>query len=149
LWIDQDRAAVEEVLRKTDGVVLNDSEARQLTGERNLIRAGQRLHALGSRIAIIKKGEHGAFLSVNGQGFALPAYPVAEVVDPTGAGDSFAGGLMGWLARHGQSDFAALKRAMLAGTITASFCVEDFSLDRLKTLDHAAFERRLAEFRTF
>ncbi len=149
LWIDQDRARLEEVLRRTDGIVLNDGEARQLTGERNLIRASVRLHALGCRIAIIKKGEHGAFLSVGGKGFALPAYPVAEVVDPTGAGDSFAGGLMGWLARHGQADFKALKHAMLAGTITASFCVEDFSLDRLKTLDLAAFERRMGEFQQF
>ncbi len=149
LWIDQDRAGLEEVMRRTDGIVLNDGEARQLTGERNLIRASHRLHALGSRIAIIKKGEHGAFLSVDGQGFALPAYPVAEVVDPTGAGDSFAGGLMGWLARGGVADRKALKQAMLAGTITASFCVEDFSLDRLKALDLGAFERRMEEFRQF
>jgi sugar/nucleoside kinase (ribokinase family) len=149
LWIDQDRAGLEEVMRRTDGIVLNDGEARQLTGERNLIRASHRLHALGSRIAIIKKGEHGAFLSVDGHGFALPAYPVAEVVDPTGAGDSFAGGLMGWLARVGVADQKAMKQAMLAGTITASFCVEDFSLDRLRSLDLAAFERRLEEFRQF
>ncbi len=149
LWIDQDRAGLEQVLRRTDGIILNDGEARQLTGERNLIRAATKLHALGSRIAIIKKGEHGAFLSLDRKGFALPAYPVAEVVDPTGAGDSFAGGLMGYLARHGKSDFTSLKHAMLAGTITASFCVEDFSLDRLRTLDDAAFERRLAEFQQF
>ncbi len=149
LWIDQDRAGLESVMKRTDGIVLNDGEARQLTGERNLIRASHRLHALGSRIAIIKKGEHGAFLSVDGQGFALPAYPVAEVVDPTGAGDSFAGGLMGWLARGGVADRKALKQAMLAGTITASFCVEDFSLDRLKALDLGAFERRMEEFRQF
>jgi len=149
LWIDQDRAGLEQVMRRTDGIILNDGEARQLTGERNLIRAARKLHDLGSRIAIVKKGEHGAFVSVGGQGYALPAYPVAEVVDPTGAGDSFAGGLMGYLARHGQVDLKGLKHAMLAGTITASFCVEDFSLDRLKTLDVAAFERRMAEFRQF
>lgn len=149
LWIDQDRAGLEQVMRRTDGIVLNDGEARQLTGERNLIRAAHKLHEQGSRIAIIKKGEHGAFLSVEGHGFALPAYPVAEVVDPTGAGDSFAGGLMGFLARHEVTDWKALKLAMLAGTITASYCVEDFSLDRLRTLDVAAFERRMAEFRQF
>jgi sugar/nucleoside kinase (ribokinase family) len=149
LWIARDRALLEEVLRRTDGIVLNDGEARDLTGKRNLIRAAVRLHELGSRVAIVKKGEHGAFLSVDGRGFALPAYPVAEVVDPTGAGDSFAGGLMGWLARHDATDFAAFKHAMLAGTITASFCVEDFSLDRLKTLDVAAFDRRMNEFRQF
>jgi sugar/nucleoside kinase (ribokinase family) len=149
LWISQDRAQLEQVLKRTDGIVLNDGEARELTGERNLIRAAAKLHGLGSRIAIIKKGEHGAFLSVDGKGFALPAYPVAEVVDPTGAGDSFAGGLMGWLARYGETDFTALKHAMLAGTITASFCVEDFSLDRLKTLDLGAFDRRMTEFRQF
>ena len=120
-----------------------------LTGERNLIRAAKKLHELGSGIVIVKKGEHGAFLSQDGKGFALPAYPVAEVVDPTGAGDSFAGGLMGWLARHETDDFQALKHAMLAGTITASFCVEDFSLDRLKSLDLAAFERRVDEFKQF
>ncbi|MSR47842.1 MAG: sugar kinase [Planctomycetes bacterium] len=149
LWIDQDRAGLEQVMRRTDGIVLNDGEARQLTGERNLIRAAHKLHQQGSRIAIIKKGEHGAFLSVEGQGFALPAYPVAEVVDPTGAGDSFAGGLMGFLAHHEATDWKALKLAMLAGTITASYCVEDFSLDRLRTLDVAAFERRMGEFRQF
>ena len=149
LWIDQDRAGVEQVMKRTDGIILNDGEARQLTGERNLIRAAQRLHGLGSAITIIKKGEHGAFLSVGGKGFALPAYPVPEVIDPTGAGDSFAGGLVGWLARQGQVDFQGFKHAMLAGTITASFCVEDFSLDRLKTLDLAAFDRRMAEFRQY
>ncbi len=149
MWINEHRAALEEVMRKTDGIVLNDGEARLLSGQTNLIRAAQRLHALGSRIAIIKKGEHGAFLSMEGKGFALPAYPVAEVVDPTGAGDSFAGGLMGYVAHSGKSDFATLKHAMLAGTITASFCVEDFSLDRLKTLDPPTFERRLAEFKAF
>lgn len=149
LWIDQDRAGLEVVMKRTDGIVLNDGEARQLTKERNLIRAAAKLHDLGSRIAIIKKGEHGAFLSVEGKGFALPAYPVAEVVDPTGAGDSFAGGLMGYLARRGETDFRALKRAMLAGTITASFCVEDFSLDRLRSLDVAAFDRRMGEFEQF
>ena len=149
MWIDQDRAGLEQVMKRTDGIVLNDGEARQLTGERNLIRAARKLHTLGSRIAIVKKGEHGAFLSVEGKGFALPAYPVAEVVDPTGAGDSFAGGLMGWLARSGTVDFAALKQAMAAGTIAASFCVEDFSLDRMKTLDLATFERRMSEFRQF
>ncbi|MBL8842382.1 MAG: sugar kinase [Planctomycetes bacterium] len=149
LWIDQDRAGLEVVMKRTDGIVLNDGEARQLTKERNLIRAASKLHDLGSRIAIIKKGEHGAFLSVEGKGFALPAYPVAEVVDPTGAGDSFAGGLMGYLARRGETDFRALKRAMLAGTITASFCVEDFSLDRLRSLDVAAFDRRMGEFEQF
>jgi sugar/nucleoside kinase (ribokinase family) len=149
LWIDQDRQLIGQLLKRTDGIVLNDGEARQLTGERNLIRAGTKLHSLGSRIVIIKKGEHGAFLSVDGKGFALPAYPVAEVVDPTGAGDSFAGGLMGWLARNGESDFRAFKHAMLAGTITASFCVEDFSLDRLRTLDLSAFDRRMGEFRQF
>jgi sugar/nucleoside kinase (ribokinase family) len=136
-------------MKKTDGIVLNDGEARELTGMSNLIRASRKLHELGSRIAIIKKGEHGAFLSIDGRGFALPAYPVAEVVDPTGAGDSFAGGLMGYVARAGNADFGTLKHAMLAGTITASFCVEDFSLDRLKTLDGAAFERRLGEFKSF
>ena len=103
----------------------------------------------GPKIVVLKKGEHGAFLSVGGKGFALPAYPVPEVIDPTGAGDSFAGGLVGWLARQGQIDFQGFKHAMLAGTITASFCVEDFSLDRLKTLDLATFDRRMSEFRQY
>ena len=149
MWIHEQRAALEEVMRRTDGIVLNDGEARLLTGQSNLIRAARQLHKLGSRIAIVKKGEHGAFLSMEGKGFALPAYPVAEVVDPTGAGDSFAGGLMGHVARAGSGDFTTLKHAMLAGTITASFCVEDFSLDRLKALDHATFEQRLREFKAF
>ena len=145
LWIDQDRATLEQVMRRTDGIVLNDGEARQLTGERNLIRAAKRLHELGSRITIIKKGEHGAFLSVDGKGFALPAYPVAEVVDPTGAGDSFAGGFMGHLAAAGDVTPSALRRAMLYGTATASFCVEGFSTEGLARTERKALDARVAE----
>jgi len=149
LWIQQDRPGLQEVLRRTDGVALNDAEARQLTGERNLLRAARRLHELGSRIAIIKKGEHGAFLSAEGRGYALPAYPIEDVVDPTGAGDSFAGGFMGHLALVGSTSWFQLKQAMLAGTITASFCVEDFSLGRMKMLTRDAFDARYDEFRAY
>ncbi len=149
LWIEKDPHGLLEVIRRTDGIILNDGEARLLTREKNLIRAGKSLHSLGSRIVIIKKGEHGAFLSMDGRGFALPAYPVEQVVDPTGAGDSFAGGLMAFLALVQSSSFSNLKQAMLCGTIAASFCVEDFSLDRMRDLTRVEFDARLEEFRGF
>jgi len=149
LWIDQDRDGLREVMRRTDGIVLNDGEAKMLSGERNIVKAGNRLHEWGSRIVIIKRGEYGAFLTVDGRGFAMPAYPVEEVVDPTGAGDSFAGGLMGYLSLLRSSSLVSLKQAMLAGTVTASFCVEDFSLDRMRELDRNEFDARMEELRLF
>ena len=137
LWIDVARPDLDQLMQKVDGLILNDEEARMLTGENNLIRAAQRVLELGPKFVVLKKGEHGAFLLGEGLHFSLPAYPVTEVIDPTGAGDSFAGGFMGWIAKTGNAYPDTLKRAMLHGTVAASFCVEGFSVEELanRTLD--------------
>lgn len=131
LWIDVARDDLNGLLRRVDGLVLNDEEARMLTGESNLIKAAQQVMGLGPRYVILKKGEHGAFLMSEDVHFALPSYPVTEVIDPTGAGDCFAGGFMGAVARAGNADPATLRKAMLYGTVTASFCVQGFSIEDL------------------
>ncbi|MBI4567387.1 MAG: sugar kinase [Planctomycetes bacterium] len=142
-WIVEERDGLLEVLKKVDAFILNDEEARLLTEESNLIRAGRALLALGPRMIILKKGEHGALLFADGLFFALPAYPVENVVDPTGAGDAFAGGVMGFLARANDVSFPTVKRALLRGAVIASFIVEDFSLHRLKTVRPADIEDRV------
>ena len=149
LWIEHARPELLEVLRRVDAVILNDGEARMLTGERNLIRAGQKVLELGPKAAIVKKGEHGAFLFSTYVFHAMPAYPVGEVVDPTGAGDSFAGGLMGYLARTGRVSVANLKRGMLYGTIAASFTVSDFGTRAVARATREDFDLRLQEFEHF
>jgi sugar/nucleoside kinase (ribokinase family) len=131
LWIDIAREDLDALLRHVDGLILNDEEARMLTGESNLIRAAQQVMELGPRYVILKKGEHGAFLMAEDMHFALPAYPVTGVIDPTGAGDSFAGGFMGAIARAGDTDPHTLRKAMLYGTVTASYCVQGFSIEDL------------------
>jgi sugar/nucleoside kinase (ribokinase family) len=148
-WIEHAKDGLLEVLRRVDAVILNDGEARMLTGERNLIRAGQKVLALGPKAAIVKKGEHGAFLFSTYVFHAIPAYPVSEVVDPTGAGDSFAGGLMGYLARTGRVSVANLKRGMVYGTVAASFTVSDFGTRALARATREDFDLRLAEFEHF
>ena len=131
LWIDIAREDLDALLRHVDGLILNDEEARMLTGESNLIRAAQQVMGLGPRYVILKKGEHGAFLMSEDVHFALPSYPVTEVIDPTGAGDSFAGGFMGAIARAGDTSPETLRKAMLYGTVTASYCVQGFSIEDL------------------
>jgi sugar/nucleoside kinase (ribokinase family) len=148
-WIDTQKDGLLEVLRRVDGVVLNDGEARQLTGERNLIKAGQRVLDLGPKVVIVKKGEHGAFLFSTYLFHALPAYPVSEVVDPTGAGDSFAGGVMGYLARAGRVSVGNLKLGLVHGTVAASFTVADFGTRALAAATREDIETRVAEFMHF
>jgi cytidine kinase len=148
-WIAHAKPDLLEVLRRVDAVVLNDGEARMLTGERNLIRAGQKVLELGPKAVIVKKGEHGAFLFSTYVFHAIPAYPVSEVVDPTGAGDSFAGGMMGYLARTGRVSVANLKRGMVYGTVAASFTVADFGTRALARATREDFDLRLAEFEHF
>ena len=143
----QQRDELLALLRRIDGLVLNDSEAKLLTGDENLVRAGQAVLAMGPRFVVIKKGEHGAMFFSEHETYVLPAYPTAEVVDPTGAGDSFAGGMMGYLAEQGDFEPKTLKEAMGYGIVTASFTVEDFSLDRLKQIDREDMENRMAEYR--
>jgi len=145
LWIDIARDDLLALLKKIDGIVLNDEEARMLTGETNLIRAARKVGELGPRYVILKKGEHGAFLIGEDAHFSLPAYPVDEVVDPTGAGDAFAGGFMGYLASTGNVESRTIKRAMLYGTVTASFCVQGFSLEDLGKRTRGDVETRFNE----
>jgi len=148
-WIDSARPELEEALRKVDGLVINDEEAKALSGERNLIAAGNRILEMGPKIVIVKKGEHGSFLFSTYLHYALPAYPIEHVVDPTGAGDTFAGGLMGYLARGGRVTLGRIKRAMLYGTVMASFCVETFGPDRLVSVTEAEIRDRLEDFVQF
>jgi sugar/nucleoside kinase (ribokinase family) len=134
------------VLERIDVLVINDEEARQLAGEHNLPRAARSILALGPRSVIVKRGDSGALLFHESGVFAAPAYPLHEVVDPTGAGDTFAGGQMGCLARLGDLGPRAVRSAMIYGSVMASFCVEDFSLDRLRTLGRREIVERFRAF---
>jgi cytidine kinase len=147
-WIETQRDELYELLSEIDGLVLNDGEARMLTDEINLIRAGWKVLDLGPRFVIIKKGEHGAMFLSRTESYVMPAFPVADVVDPTGAGDSFAGGFMGYLASVGKTDPATLKTAMAYGTVVASLNVEDFSLRRFQRTTRDEIDRRLETYRT-
>ncbi len=143
LWVANERDSLLQTLRLVTGVIINDGEARQLTGRVNLIEAGESILDLGPKFAIIKKGEHGALL-VTGDGvFPMPAYPTKLVRDPTGAGDSFAGGVMGYLAEQDRHDTATLRRAMVHGTVAASFTIEDFSLGRVRTVTRKEINQRV------
>ncbi len=149
LWIETARDDLLALLKRIDGVVLNDEEVRMITGEHNLIRAGERLLDLGPKIAIVKKGEHGSFLFSPFFQFALPAYPTTEVRDPTGAGDSFAGGFMGFLSGRDRVSLGNLKRAMAYGTVAASMTVESFGVDRLAGVAFPELEGRYQDFLQF
>ncbi len=148
LWIETQRDELNQLMREVDGLVLNDGEARMLTEEINLVRAGQSVLDMGPSFVIIKKGEHGALFLSRHERFVMPAFPLEEVVDPTGAGDSFAGGFMGYLASVGKTDSATLKRAMAYGTVVASLNVEDFSLRRFQRTEREEIDRRLEQYRT-
>jgi sugar/nucleoside kinase (ribokinase family) len=147
LWINVAKDALVEVIGKVTMLTLNESEARHLTGEHNLVRAAGRLLRMGPKYVVIKKGEHGSVL-FSKKGIAMmPAFPLEDVQDPTGAGDTFAGGFIGALARGGVISEAAIRKAMTYGSVTASFGVEQFSLDRLATLRPEELEARAALFR--
>ncbi|HYY41214.1 MAG TPA: PfkB family carbohydrate kinase, partial [Pyrinomonadaceae bacterium] len=145
-WIDTVPDAVWEAVRGVHVVIINDAEARQLAGEPNLIKAARKILAAGPRALVIKRGEYGAALFTPDTYFAIPAYPLESVFDPTGAGDTFAGGFMGYLASHDQIDEAAMRRAMIFGSVMASFNVEEFGTERTQRLTHAEINER---FRTF
>lgn len=142
-WIQNKRDAVQRVLGRVHAVFMNDGEARQLTGEVNLIKAAQQIHNMGPEYVIVKKGEHGALLYSNEGVFIYPAYPLETVYDPTGAGDSFAGGVMGYLAAARKVNLKTMKTAIAYGTIVASFTVEKFGLDRLREVKRENFDKRL------
>jgi sugar/nucleoside kinase (ribokinase family) len=149
LWINVARQRLVELLARIHLLILNDGEARQLTGETSLIKAARRLRDMGPEYVAIKKGEHGCLLfGGEGQFFSCPAYPLEDIHDPTGAGDAFAGGLAGYLARDGaEIEFSALRRAVVHGSVLASFNVEAFSLERLKTVTPAQIAERYDMFR--
>lgn len=146
LWIDQERESLLETLRQVNGVIINDAEARELSGCVNLIEAGEAMLELGPEFVIIKKGEHGALLVTAHGPVAIPAYPTKDVRDPTGAGDSFAGGVLGYLSAQGKHDPDTLRRAMVRGTVAASFTIEDFSLRRVQNLTRNEIDQRVDHF---
>lgn len=148
-WIQGKNEALRRLLGEVDGLIINDSEARLLAGELNTVVAARRLISLGLRFLVIKRGEYGAALFAEGHYFAVPAYPVERPVDPTGAGDSFAGGFMGHLARTGDATGRGLREAMIYGSVLASYCVEDFSLRRLGSLKKKDIDARARDLRDF
>lgn len=147
LWINTEHGTLLKLLPRLDGLLLNDSEARLLTEQDNMVLAGEAVRKLGPKFVIIKKGEHGAMLFSDDGIFVVPAYPTATVVDPTGAGDSFAGGLMGYLESDTSAPPGRLRRAMAYGTVIASLTVEDFGLDRLKRASSQEIHDRLERYR--
>ncbi|MGD9722784.1 MAG: PfkB family carbohydrate kinase [Pirellulales bacterium] len=147
LWIRTQHDGVLQMLKRIDGLVLNDAEAKLLTGDENLVRAGHKVREMGPDFVVIKKGEHGAMFFSRDETYVMPAYPTPQVVDPTGAGDSFAGGMMGYLAARDDVTPQILKEALAHGIVTASFNVEDFSLDRMRQIKRPDIDRRLHEYR--
>lgn len=145
-WIEGRKASLLSTLSRVDVLIINDSEALQLVDDHNLVRAAERILELGPRAVVVKRGAHGATLCTRDAWFGIPSYPVAAVVDPTGAGDTFAGGFMGYLARSGETGVGALKRAMVHGSVMASFNVEDFSVRRLESLTEAEISDRHDRF---
>ncbi|MFH1281261.1 MAG: PfkB family carbohydrate kinase [Candidatus Omnitrophota bacterium] len=146
-WINTKRNKLIKLLKRIDIFVVNDQEARALSGESNLIKAAKRLCSLGARMVLIKKGEHGVLFYNKKFIFSLPAYPVEKVIDPTGAGDTFAGGFMGYLTKVAKVNSLTIKKALAYGTVAASFNVGDFGLYRTGRLTQADLERRLVKFR--
>jgi sugar/nucleoside kinase (ribokinase family) len=145
-WITETRPDLERLLGRVDILTINDEEARLLSGERNLVRAARRILAMGPKSVLIKRGEYGVIRFSPESVFAVPAFPLEEVFDPTGAGDTFAGGFMGEIARSGDVSEAGLRRAIVCGSVMASFVVEDFSLGRLRRLTHEEIDRRYRQF---
>jgi sugar/nucleoside kinase (ribokinase family) len=148
-WINTKREALHSVIKRVDFVLMNDGEARQFMETPNIPIAASRLLKLGAKAVIIKKGEHGALLFAEGVHFSAPSYPQDMLRDPTGAGDSFAGGFIGYLAKTGDLSEGNIRRAIIVGSAMASFNVEDFSLDRMKRLKHKEIMERFDEFRRF
>jgi len=145
-WISGKREALLETLTKVDVLIINDSEARELVDDYNLARAANQILGLGPRAVVIKRGEHGATLITQDTYFSVPAFPVLTVIDPTGAGDSFAGGFVGYLAKSQDTSDTGLKNAMVHGSVMASFNVEDFSIRRLESLTQHEIDHRYERF---
>lgn len=145
-WMDIAMDRLKEAIAKVDVLTINDEEARQLSGEYSLVKAAEQIFKMGPKYLIIKKGEHGAMLMSPDKTFYCPALPLAEVKDPTGAGDTFAGGFMGYIAKTGDISFEGMKKAVVYGSAMASFCVEEFSLGKMKTLTQQDIDTRIQRF---
>jgi len=146
-WMDIALADLHTVLKRVDVITINDEEARQLSGEHSLVNAAKKIHEMGPKYVVIKKGEHGALLFSEGNMFYAPALPLAEVFDPTGAGDTFAGGFCGYLAKTEDISFENMKNAVIYGSNLASFCVEKFGTERMQDLTAAEVKIRLQAFK--
>jgi sugar/nucleoside kinase (ribokinase family) len=149
LWIETTRDALQKAIEVVDLMIINDAEARQLAADPNLIKAARKILSWGPSTLIVKRGEYGAAMFTNEEYFAIPAYPLESVFDPTGAGDTFAGGLMGYLASQDKVDEAALRRAMIFGSVMASFNVEEFGTERVQRLTHDEINQRFRDFKRF
>ncbi|MFC4722746.1 PfkB family carbohydrate kinase [Geojedonia litorea] len=146
-WMNSALDDLHKVIKRVDVITINDEEARQLTGEYSLVVAARKIHEMGPKYVVIKKGEHGALLFHNDNVFYAPALPLEEVFDPTGAGDTFAGGFVGYLAKTGDTSFENMKNAIIFGSTLASFCVEKFGTERMINLSKAEVHKRLLQFR--
>lgn len=146
-WISSKPDALKKVIERVDIFIINESEARQISGEANLVKAAGKLLDLGVKTLIVKRGEYGVLMFTHGSVFAAPAYPLESVFDPTGAGDTFAGGFMGYLASSGDTSEEGIRQAIIFGSVMASFNVEDFSLNRLKVLRYDEIEERYRSFK--
>jgi sugar/nucleoside kinase (ribokinase family) len=146
-WITSVPEQVEAAIRVVDVVIINDAEARMLSGEPNLIKAARKILSWGPRALVIKRGEYGAAMFTKDSYFAIPAYPLESVFDPTGAGDTFAGGFMGYLSSHEKVDDDTLRRAIIFGSVMASFNVEEFGTDRVRRLTHEEINQRFRDFK--
>ena len=149
LWIETTRDALQKAIEVVDLMIINDAEARQLAADPNLIKAARKILSWGPSTLIVKRGEYGAAMFTKEEYFAIPAYPLESVFDPTGAGDTFAGGLMGYLASQDEVDEAALRRAMIFGSVMASFNVEEFGTERVQRLTHDEINQRFRDFKRF
>ncbi|WP_262732513.1 PfkB family carbohydrate kinase [Gaetbulibacter sp. NE] len=146
-WMDSALEDLHNVIKRVDVITINDEEARQLTGEYSLVVAARKIHEMGPKYVVIKKGEHGALLFHDDSVFYAPALPLEEVFDPTGAGDTFAGGFAGYLAKTGDVSFENMKNAVIYGSTLASFCVEKFGTERMKNLPKKEVHQRLQQFK--
>jgi sugar/nucleoside kinase (ribokinase family) len=145
-WMDSALPKLREVIARVDILTINDAEARQLSGEHSLVKAANRILAMGPRYLVVKKGEHGALLFSEDRVFFAPALPLEDVIDPTGAGDTFAGGFIGYLARTQDHSFDNLKRAIIVGSALASFCCERFGIQRLLEIKREDIDHRVQQF---
>jgi sugar/nucleoside kinase (ribokinase family) len=145
-WIEDTRADLETLLRHVEVLTVNDEEARMLSGERNMVAAARKILGMGPKSLLIKRGEYGVLHFSPDSVFAVPAFPLEQVFDPTGAGDAFAGGFIGALAKSGDLSTSSVRRAIVYGSVMASFVVEDFSLNRLRALTGEDVERRYRQF---